>query len=184
MVGLVLPSSMQGRPAWRQLLPAGFAGFDPEQPCGYWPSLWRRWLGYRDSDPAFAAFLAFLESLPGQPELSREALAEQLAAHLARPRNRFFLFVVWFFREGAQPTPLASLPDLSALLGEQHWATFCRWHRKYHTDFVALQCLQAWERQPEVKAAYQYRGVDLSGALDYQAFPRMLDSLFNAFSAE
>ena len=184
MVGLVLPPSMQGKPVWRKLLPTGFSGFDPEQPCGYWPVLWQRWLGYRESDAAFGDFLAFLESLPSGPALDSEALAQQLQPHLARQRNRFFLFILWFFREGARPTPLAELPDLETLLGAEHWAHFTRWHRKYHTDFVALECLLAWQQQPEVRAAYLYRGVELQGVLDYPAFPRMLDSLFHAFTDE
>ncbi|NMZ44360.1 hypothetical protein [Pseudomonas oryzihabitans] len=184
MVGFVLPSSMQSRPVWRSLLPPGFESFDPAQPCGYWPSLWQRWIGYRQADPAFADFLTFLEALPRQPTLTQAQLIEELPLYLQAPRNRFFLFLLWFFREGPQPTPLASLPDLAPLLGPAYWSDFLRWHRKYHADFRVLQCLQAWQRQPGVQAACNYKGVDLGAVMDYQAVPQLLHVLFNAFMAE
>ncbi|WP_137279171.1 hypothetical protein [Pseudomonas rhizoryzae] len=184
MVGFVLPSSMQSRPVWRPLLPPGFEAFEPTQSCGYWPSLWRRWLGYRQTDPEFADFLAFLETLPGQPALTQAELIAGLRPHLQAPRNRFFLFILWFFREGPQPTSLASLPDLTPLLGAAYWSDFTRWHRKYHADFSVLQCLQAWQRQPDVRAACHYKGVDLGAIVDYQAVPQLLNALFNAFLAE
>lgn len=184
MVGLVLPPSMQRKSLAQQLLPAGFSGFDGNTSHGYWPQLWQRWLSYRADDAAFDAFLTFLEQLPTTGEGEREQQVAELAPHLQRPRNLFFLFVIWFFREGAEPTPLNQLPNLQTLLGADYWTQFTRWHRKYHTDFAALACLLAWQQQEQVRAAYHYRGVELQGVLDYPAFPRILDALFHAFTDE
>ncbi|KTT38989.1 hypothetical protein SB11R_23970, partial [Pseudomonas oryzihabitans] len=133
---------------------------------------------------AFAEFLTLLETLPQQPSLTQNQLSEQLQPHLQWPRNRFFLFILWFFREGPAPTSLGGLPDLASLLGTACWSDFLRWHRKYYADFSVLQCLQAWQRQPGVSAACQYKGVDLGPVLDYQAVPQLLHHLFNAFLAE
>lgn len=184
MVGLVLPPSMQRKPLCQQLLPAGFDGFDPQSPCGYWPQLWQRWLSFHSADPAFGEFLTVLEGLPKQAISTPAELAQLLEPHLNRPRNLFFVFVIWFFREGAKPTPLSHLPDLQGLLGPVRWAQFRRWHRKYHADFAVLQCLLAWQQQAPVRAAYNYRGVELQGVLDYPAFPHLLNSLFHAFTDE
>lgn len=184
MVGLTLPPGWTFRPAWQRLLPPGFVQFTAEDSCRYWPSLWRRWLSFRADDAAFAALLTALEALPQAPACSENEIAELLRPHLHRPRNRFFLFLLWFFRQGPRPTALTALPDPSTLVGEEVWRDFRRWHRKYHTDFLALECVQVWQRQPGVRSALAYRGVELQGVLDYALFPVLLTTFFNAFDSE